>query len=149
MSTTGKNYHDLILLPTFEERFMYLKLNNIVGQETFGSARFLNQSLYQSSEWKKARRDVILRDKGCDLAIEGLEIKDRIYVHHIQPLTYEDVLEAEDWIFDPTFLICCSYATHEALHYGKAREFLGSLTAERKPGDTLPYGQNGSRGVIL
>ena len=146
-----KSYSELIKLKTFEERFDYLALHGIVGAETFGSNRFLNQDFYRRSEWKKARRLVIIRDSACDLGILDRPIDhyidefgriinngQRVYVHHINPVTVEDVVNPSPILFDPENLICVSHLTHEAIHYGdKSLLFLG-LT-ERKPNDTCPW----------
>lgn len=133
--TMNKTYNELIMLPTFEERFEYLKLSGYVGKETFGYDRYLNQVLYRSYEWKQLRNQIILRDKGCDLAIEGREIFDKILVHHINPITLEDINERRPIIFDPNNLITVSFNTHQAIHYSSA-DILIKDPVERKPGDT-------------
>lgn len=130
-----KTYSDLICLPTFEERFEYLKLDGVVGCETFGYDRYLNQMLYHSSEWKRFRRDILVRDWGCDLAIEDREILVRPTVHHITPITIEDIDDRCPLIFDPENVITTSADTHRAIHYGDESLLILPLT-ERKKGDT-------------
>jgi len=130
-----KAYKELSRLPTFEERFNYLKLGGSVGRATFGFDRYLNQSLYQSREWKKIRNDVIVRDGGCDLGIPGREIFVRTLIHHINPITVEDIEDANDCVFDINNLICTSYDTHNAIHFGD-ESLLIQLSKERRKGDT-------------
>jgi len=130
-----KTYKELSRLPTFEERFNYLKLGGSVGRATFGFDRYLNQSLYQSREWKKIRNDVIVRDGGCDLGIPGREIFIRTLVHHINPIAVEDIEDANDCVFDMNNLICTSYDTHNAIHFGD-ESLLVRLPKERRKGDT-------------
>ena len=130
-----KTYSELRRLRTFEERFEYLALGGRVGHETFGRDRYLNQAFYRSIEWKQARRKAILRDNGCDLGIEGREIFDRIIVHHINPITPEDIEMSRDCLFDLDNLICTSHNTSNALHYGDA-SILMALPQERRKGDT-------------
>ena len=116
---TSRCYSELITLPTYEERFKYLKLDGRVGADTFGFDRHLNQMVYQKDpRWKNARDLVIIRDNGCDLGIEGREIYGKIIVHHMNPITVDDILNDRDWIFDPEFLICTVHNTHNAIHYG-------------------------------
>lgn len=131
-----RTYSELLTFDNFEDRFEYLKLSGSVGIETFGSRRYLNQSIYQGREWKQVRDKVVLRDDGCDLAMSGYDIFDRIYIHHLNPLTIRD-LEREDYskIFDLENLVCVSFYTHEAIHYGDSN-LLPKLPIERKPGDT-------------
>lgn len=133
-----KSYQGLMLLPTFEERFDYLKLYGSVGHPTFGLDRYLNQTLYHSRNWKFIRRDVIVRDKACDLAISDREIFGGIRVHHINPITVEDIELGNDCVFDINNLICTSHDTHNAIHYGDASK-LPTLPTERKKGDTCPW----------
>lgn len=113
-----KTYSELIRFSTFKDRFDYLKLNGSVGAETFGYDRYLNQALYRSYEWRKFRRDIIARDRGCDLGIDGFDIKSRLIVHHINPITLEQIENRDPMIFDPNNVICVSHNTHEAIHYG-------------------------------
>ena len=138
MKTGTKRYSELIKLPTFEERFEYLKLDGRVGKETFGWDRIFNQSFYHSPEWKALRRDVIIRDNGCDLGIEDREIFDKIIVHHINPLTKEQLLNLDPCIFDMENLISCSHNTHNAIHYGD-KSLLPQDPIERRPFDTCPW----------
>lgn len=130
-----KCYSDLIRLKTFKERYDYLKLLGSVGNETFGFLRFLNQTLYSSSEWKTTRRDIIIRDKACDMAVEGRLIDRYIVVHHINPISVKDIQNRDPKIFDPENLICVSKRTHNAIHYGDEDLLFLGLT-ERYPGDT-------------
>lgn len=139
MSTTIRTYSELITLPTFEERFEYLKLSGRVGDETFGRDRYLNQLLYQrSDEWKASRREVILRDNGCDLGCEGYEIYGQIIVHHMNPITIDDVMNLDPKVFDPEFLISTMHRTHNAIHYGNA-DLLITAPIERRKNDTCPW----------
>ena len=134
-----KTYSELIRLPTFEERFRYLKLNGSVGRETFGFDRHLNQKLYQRSpKWKSSRDFVIVRDNGCDLAMEGHEIYDKIIVHHMNPITMEDILNDSDIIYDPEFLICTIHNTHNAIHYSDESQLI-IAPVERTKNDTCPW----------
>lgn len=133
-----KSYNGLCLLPTFEERFEYLKLHRQVGDETFGYNRIFNQYFYHSSEWRRTRRRIILRDNGCDMGLEGWEIKGPIYVHHINAVTLEDIEDESDILYDPNNLICVSYTTHEAIHFGSSKS-KPQLPIERVPGDTCPW----------
>ena len=136
--TMRKTYTEMCSLPTFEERFRYLQLNGAVGSATFGSARYLNQALYKSDLWKRTKRKVILRDNGCDLGIEGREIMDKVYVHHINPISAEDILNRNPVIFDPENLVTVSLNTHNAIHYS-SEDILVKLLEERKPNDTCPW----------
>lgn len=133
-----RTYSELIQLKTFEERFEYLKLDGIVGRETFGFDRYLNQMFYTSIEWKKFRRDIILRDNGCDLAIPGLDIVGRIFIHHLNPITKEDILNRTEYLMNPEFVICSSKLTHNAIHYGDS-DLLPKGPVERKRNDTCPW----------
>lgn len=130
-----RRYSELKRLKTFKERYDYLKLIGEVGVSTFGADRYLNQALYSSTKWKKVRDIVIVRDNGCDLGMDGYQIGDRIYVHHMNPITADDILDRDDSIFDPEFLICVSFNTHNAIHFGD-ETILPKLPVERKPGDT-------------
>lgn len=138
ISNDIKSYSVVILLPTLEERFEYLKLYGKVGAETFGYDRYLNQILYHDPEWKRIRNDVIIRDNGCDLGVEGHEIHGRILVHHINPITIDDVKLRRYCVFDLNNLICTSHDTHNAIHYGDAN-LLPKNPIERKPNDTCPW----------
>lgn len=131
-----KTYSHLITLPTFMERFEYLKLGGVVGEATFGSRRYLNQALYTSDAWRHIRDEVILRDQACDLGVDGYDIGGRIYIHHLNPITREDIEKRRSWIMDPENLVCVSMRTHEAIHYGDARLLTEAQPAKRSPGDT-------------
>ena len=137
-----RTYSELSRLKTFDDRFEYLKLSGEVGKETFGFDRYLNQILYHTKIWQRIRRDVILRDCYkdyiCDLGCKDRPIDGSILVHHMNPITVEDVRSGDDKVFDPEFLICCSLMTHNAIHYGAA-DLLMKDPVERKPGDTLPW----------
>lgn len=139
MNKDARIYSELIALPTFEERFEYLKLSGCVGKETFGYDRHINQYLYQRNpRWKKARDKVIIRDNGCDLGADGYEIHGKIIVHHMNIVTMDDILNDRDWIYDPEFLICTSHNTHNAIHYGDASLLITTPTV-RTPNDTCPW----------
>lgn len=131
------SYSELITLPTFVERYRYLKQSGIVAEETFGGHRYLNQAYYRSPEWKSVRNHVIIRDNGCDLAMEGFEIGDRIYIHHINPITETDILDRSPNLFDPENLICVSFNTHQAIHYGDESMLPITYLNERRPGDQV------------
>lgn len=133
-----RSYRDLILLPTFKERFDYLKLDGIVGEDTFGFDRYLNQQFYHSQEWKRIRDYVIVRDNGCDLGIDGYYIHGRIYIHHMNPITAKDIIRHSEFSVDPDFLICTSMDTHNAIHYGDATK-LQREPVVRRPNDTCPW----------
>ena len=128
----------MILLPTFIERFRYLQLNGSVGMDTFGHDRYLNQILYHSEEWRRFRRDVIIRDNGCDLGCEDYEIHGRVLIHHINPITVEDVLRRDPCIFDFENVISTSHNTHNAIHYGD-ESLLVTEPIVRTPYDTCPW----------
>lgn len=138
MATILKTYTDLIRLPTFEERFRYLELGGTVGADTFGFDRYLNQRFYTSQIWQRVKREVIIRDNGCDLGMEGYTIFGRVIVHHMNPITVEDVVKQTDALLNPEFLICVSHTTHNAIHYG-SEELLPKGPADRKPNDTCPW----------
>lgn len=131
-----RSYSELRKLKTFEERFEYLRLRGTVSDPTFGSRRFLNQDFYRTKEWRNIRKKVILRDCACDLGIDGRDIYDRIYIHHMNPITIDDILDKRDEVLDPEFLICVSFNTHNAIHYGD-ESLLPKLPVERRPGDTI------------
>lgn len=134
-----KSYSELILLPTFLERYEYLRLQSSVGQPTFGFERYLNQMLYTSWRWRNiVRRDIIARDVGCDLGVEGHEIYDKIVIHHINPITIENVERNDFCVWDYDNLICTSDRTHKAIHYG-SKDQLAILPSERRKGDTTPW----------
>lgn len=133
-----KTYSELINIPTFEERFEYLKLCGTVGDITFSGHRYLNQILYKTEEWKLTRREVILRDDGLDLAHSDFPIIGNIYVHHLNPITIEDILERRPCVFDLENLVSTSLNTHNAIHYGNINLLL-TEHINRKPNDTCPW----------
>ena len=133
-----RTYSELITLPTFEERFRYLQLNGLVGKDTFGFDRYLNQMFYQSSEWKRIRNYVIERDNGCDLGIEDCEIYGKILIHHMNPITVLDIHDATDFLLNPEYLISTTHSTHNAIHYGDAA-LLQRIPTERSRNDTCPW----------
>lgn len=135
MSQMIRTYSELSRLNTFDERFEYLKLDGKVAQPTFGFERYLNQLFYTSAPWREARDKVIIRDNGCDLGLDGYEIFGRIYVHHMNPITAEDIRLRRPWILDPEFLICVSWDTHQAITFGD-KNLLTKIAIERRPGDT-------------
>ena len=137
MNPMSKNrtYLGLSRFETFEERYDYLKLRGDVGARTFGFDRWVNQRFYKSQEWKHVRNHVITRDNGCDLGIEGYEIYSGLLVHHMNPISIEDLEHGEDWIIDPNFLITTSLQTHNAIHYGD-ESLLPRGPVVRKSGDT-------------
>lgn len=132
---TRRTYSELRLLPSFEDRFRYLQLNGSVGVDTFGFDRYLNQKFYQSVAWKQARRDVIIRDQGCDLGFPGHEIFGRILIHHMNPMNELDITSNNPDIVNPEYLICVTPTTHNAIHYGNEL-LLPQEPIERSPGDT-------------
>ena len=136
--TNIRTYSELITIPTFEERFKYLKLDGRVGEETFGFDRYLNQVFYKSKEWKSIRDYVIARDNGCDLGVDGYEIFDRILIHHMNPIRKEDILRRSDVLLNPEYLITTVKNTHDAIHYG-SEELLFKVPVERQKNDTCPW----------
>jgi hypothetical protein len=134
----SKSYSELILFDNFQDRFDYLRIRGYVGEETFGHDRYLNQMLYRSKEWRDFRRRVIIRDNGCDLGIPGHEIFDQVLIHHINPLSLDDVFNRSPLIFDMDNVICVSHDTHNAIHYGN-EQYLSTVPTERRPGDTCPW----------
>ena len=136
-----RSYSELIRLPTFKERFLYLKLHGEVGADTFGFDRYLNQRFYRLSEWKDVRNYVILRDRGCDLGVPDREIPDgvKILVHHINPLSVKDIANKLDWILDPEYLICTTKRTHDAIHYSDESILFDDEPIARTPNDTCPW----------
>lgn len=133
-----RTYSELIKIPTFKERFEYLRLNGKVGEETFGFDRYLNQVFYKSPEWRAARDFVIIRDQGCDLAMEGHEIFGKILVHHMNPISMEDIVHRTEYLLDPEYLICTIKNTHDAIHYGDG-SLLITGPIERTKNDTCPW----------
>lgn len=133
-----KTYSELITLPTFIERYRYLKLEGMVGEETFGFDRYLNQVFYRSKEWRSIRDYVITRDNGCDLGITGHEIYGRILIHHMNPITADDILKRSNLLLDPEYLICTIKNTHDAIHYSD-ESLLITDPIERSKNDTCPW----------
>jgi hypothetical protein len=138
-----KTYSELILLPTFEERFEYLKLDGMVGETIFGFDRWLNQVFYKTKEWREARRKAIIRDRGFDLGVDNIahEIRGQIIVHHMNPITKEDILNRSDILLNPEYLICVSDRTHRAITLGDSN-LLEKTMVERYPNDTCPWKRN-------
>lgn len=136
--TDIRRYSELILLPTFRERYQYLRLNGEVGKETFGFDRYMNQFFYRSPEWRRVRDFVITRDEGCDLAIRGREIFGRIIIHHMNPIRSEDIRDRSEFLLDPDFLITTIHETHLAIHYGDEHLLLQEPVV-RRPNDTCPW----------
>ena len=139
MKNSIKTYSELIQIPTFVERYRYLRLGGKAGEITFGNERYLNQTLYRSPEWKSFRREMILRDDGCDLGVDGYSINGIILLHHINPITVEDIYDRSDSVFDPENVICVSKRTHNAIHYGDEELLLIDEIIERTPNDTIPW----------
>jgi hypothetical protein len=131
-----RSYSELQLRESFEDRFAYLKLGGVVGRETFGFDRYLNQEFYRSVLWRRARDFVIARDYGCDLGVEGHEIHDRVYVHHMNPMTPQDIIRSNVDILDPEYLISVRHDTHNAIHYGDEKLLRRRQLVVRRPGDT-------------
>lgn len=136
-----KSYSELRELKTYEQRFKYLQIGGRIGIETFGYDRYLNQMFYNLPNWKKVRDQVIIRDNGCDLGLEGYSIPGKVIIHHINPITIDDVLEGNPEIFDPEYLVCVSHATHNAIHYGDETYPHKFEVIERRPNDTVPWKQ--------
>lgn len=135
---TIKTYSELITLQTFEDRFNYLQLRGEVGKATFGHNRYLNQILYNSPEWRRFRNEIIIRDNGCDLACDGYEIYGRALIHHINPITVEDIVNRNPMVFDPENVITTVHNTHNAIHYSD-ESLLPKSPIERKQNDTCPW----------
>lgn len=133
-----KTYSELIALPTFEERYEYLRLNGRVGEDTFGFDRYLNQNFYRSAEWRRIRDRVIIRDNGCDLAIDDRIIYGKILIHHMNPITDKDLFNLSDILLDPEYLICVSHNTHNAIHYGDGERLVKDPIVRTK-NDTCPW----------
>jgi len=131
----SRTYSELRKFDSFPERFDYLRLHGEVGEATFGFDRYINQRFYRSQEWKMARRDVIMRDNGCDLGIPGYEIHGGLFIHHMNPIALDDILHHEAWIFDPEFLITTTQRTHNAIHFSD-ENLLPKVVIARSPNDT-------------
>ena len=136
-----RTYSELIKLKTFKDRFEYLKLDGIVGEETFGFDRYMNQIFYKSREWTSVRQSVIIRDNGCDLGVEGYEIHGKILIHHMNPINLSDIVHKTDELLNPDYLITTVLSTHNAIHYGDA-SLLPVLPIERRANDTCPWKRN-------
>ena len=137
-TTTIRTYSQLKQLQTFEERYDYLKLGGVVGEDTFGFDRYLNQNFYRSREWKRVRDEVIMRDNGCDLGVDGHEIRGKILIHHMNPITSEDIHRVSDYLLNPEYLICVTHRTHNAIHYGD-ESLIVTAPIERTQNDTCPW----------
>ena len=135
MSTMTRRYSELSRFGSFEKRYEYLRLGGEVGQSTFGFDRHINQKFYRSREWKQIRDFVIVRDSGCDLGISGYEIAQGALIHHMNPMSVDDIIHGNDWILNPDFLITTTQNTHNAIHYGDA-SLLPKGVVVRQPGDT-------------
>ena len=133
-----RTYSELITMPSFEERYRYLKLDGVVGEKTFGFDRYLNQLFYSSKEWKTIRNFVITRDNGCDLGMEGHDIYGKILVHHMNPISKDDILGRSEYLLDPEFLISTIKNTHDAIHYGD-ESLLITAPIQRSKNDTCPW----------
>lgn len=133
-----RTYSELIKLPTFEERYRYLKLNGSVCEETFGFDRIINQNFYNSQQWKSIRDKIIFRDNGCDLGMDGYDIYGKIYIHHMNLLLRNDILNQTEFLLNPEYLICTTHQTHNAIHYGDEK-LLATAPIERTRNDTCPW----------
>lgn len=133
--TVNRRHSELVQLGSFNDRFEYLKLGGSIGRSTFGFDRHINQRFYASRQWQDVRQYVIYRDNGCDLGVEGYEIHDAPLIHHMNPMSIEDILHGEEWILDPEFLITTTHDTHNAIHYG-AKKLYPRVVPERVPNDT-------------
>lgn len=138
MKNFDRSYSELVKLPRFIDRYRYLKLNGTIGDKTFGYDRYLNQILYQSTEWRRFRRNIVIRDNGCDLATPGHEIQGKILIHHINPIILRDIEQRDTKVFDPENVISTSLLTHNAIHYGD-ESILITEPIERRPNDTCPW----------
>ena len=138
MMTMRIRYSELVEIPSFEDRFEYLNLVGRVGFETFGSSRYVNQEFYRSREWKNFRDQIILRDEGCDLAVPGRLIQGRIILHHLNPITEDEIVHGADSLLDPENVVCTCFVTHNAIHYGD-RNLLYPDPVDRYPNDTCPW----------
>ena len=138
MTKAIKCYSELVLLPTFQARYQYLRLNGEVGKETFGFDRYMNQFFYRSPEWRRVRDFVITRDEGCDLGVPGREIFGRVIIHHMNPIRPEDIRNRSELLLNPEYLITTIHDTHLAIHYGDEHLLLQE-PVERRPNDTCPW----------
>lgn len=133
-----KRYSELIKFDTFEERFQYLRLDGIVGEDTFGFDRYLNQIFYRSQKWKRIRNEIIIRDCGCDLGVPGFEINGRVIIHHMNPISLKDIEKESEFLLDPEYLITTVHNTHNAIHYGDEK-LLITKPITRTKNDTCPW----------
>ena len=138
MTMTIRTYSELILLPTFEERFEYLRLDGKVGEDTFGFDRYLNQLFYRSQEWRKIRDYVIIRDSACDIGVEGYDIYSKVLIHHMNAITARDIEKRTDLLLDPEYLISTTHNTHNAIHYGDENLIIKTPIVRTK-NDTCPW----------
>lgn len=129
-----RTYSEMCQFDTFKDRFNYLSLNGTVAEETFGFDRYLNQKFYRSKEWRRIRNQIIVRDNGCDLGVDGHNIFEHVIIHHMNPIGVKDIVDVSDFLLNPEYLVCVSRLTHNAIHYGD--ETLLYEFKERKPGDT-------------
>lgn len=135
-----RTYDELMSFKTYEERVRYLRVKQKVAKETFGANRYLNQAFYKSPEWSSIRNRVIIRDLGCDLGLEGYEINDEpVYIHHMNPITEEDIINRSEFLLNPKYLICVTKATHDLIHYGSDILLQSSIIQERRENDTCPW----------
>ena len=135
-----RSYSELRKITTFEERYKYLQLGGIVGKDTFGFDRYLNQIFYRSQKWRSIRDQIIIRDNGCDLGVEGYDIYERILIHHMNPITLDDIERESEFLLNPEYLICTTHNTHNAIHYGDEK-LLITTPIERTKNDTCPWRQ--------
>lgn len=139
MSQTIRRFSELVEIPSFLDRYKYLKLGDAIGIDTFGFDRYLNQIFYRSTEWKRIRQEVILRDRACDLSIIDREIFDKIIIHHMNPISPDDIKFSTDFLLNPEYLVCCTDLTHRAIHYGDESLLLSQEVITRVPNDTCPW----------
>lgn len=143
MNQKIRRYSELKKLDNIIDRFHYLQLGGVVCEDTFGFDRYMNQAFYASKEWRDIRNEIIIRDNGCDLGIPGMEIRGHIFVHHMNPMSVDDIENSTDYLLNPEYLICCSFDMHQAIHYGSEellKKYLGiNLPIERSPNDTCPW----------
>lgn len=135
-----KTYSELSRIDSFKERYRYLKLSGVVGESTFGFDRYINQIFYRSSEWKRLRDQIIIRDNGCDLGVEGHDIYGQILIHHMNPITEKDIMDQSEFLLNPEYLICTTKLTHNAIHYGD-ENLLMTEPIVRTKNDTCPWRQ--------
>lgn len=139
MTNDIRTYTNLSKIKDFMDRFEYLSLKGVVAEETFGFDRYLNQRFYRSREWRQLRSKIIVRDNGCDLGVPGHEIFDHIFIHHMNPLKLDDIVNSTDYLLNPEYLICVSRTTHNAIHFGDKSLLPSNELVERRPNDTCPW----------